>query len=111
MVLVGHAQRLATPLTGRQRWLVGVVVAAIVAVSLWAALRAPGAPTSSGGCVRLVVASSTGGNELSRCGAAARAWCATEYARTDELAKRIQAQCVLAGIPRGVARHPVAHSY
>src|ERR1700733_1260308 len=104
MVLVGHAERIATPLTHRQRWLVAAVLAAIVGGSLWAVLRSPGAPISADGCVRLVVASSTGGNVLSQCGASARSWCATEYSQTDPLAKRIQAQCLLAGIPRAGAR-------
>jgi hypothetical protein len=104
MVLVGHAGRIATPLTRRQRWLIAVVLAAIVGVSLWAVVGSPGEPTSSDGCVRLVVASSTGGNLLSQCGASARSWCATEYSQADPLAKRIQAQCILAGIPRAGAR-------
>jgi hypothetical protein len=104
MVLVGHAERIARPLTPRQRWLIAAVLAAIVGVSLWAVVRSPGAPTSSDGCVRLVVASSTGGNVLSQCGSSARTWCATEYSQTDPLAKRIQAQCLLAGIPRAGAR-------
>ena len=95
--MIGHSQRLAQPLTRGQRWMIAVVLAAVAGVAIWA-FAAPSAPVSRDGCVNVVVASSTGGGLLTHCGAEARAWCASEFARSDILALRIQAQCRLAGL-------------
>jgi hypothetical protein len=98
MVMVGHSQRLAQPLTRGQQRVIAVVVAVLLAAATWAVVRPGGAPVSRNGCVSVVVASSTGGGLLHNCGAAARAWCQTEFARTDALARLIQPQCRRAGL-------------
>ena len=100
MVMVGHAQRLAQPLTRRQRRLIALTLVLIAGLSALAILRSSGAPASRNGCVNVVVASATGGGLLSHCGASARAWCASEYTKTDALARRVQEQCRLAGVRR-----------
>jgi hypothetical protein len=98
MVMIGHAQRLAQPLTPWQKRLIAGVVAALVGVSAWAIARPSGVPASGKGCVSVIVASSMGGGVLTQCGAAARTWCQSESARHDALAQRIQEQCRLAGV-------------
>jgi hypothetical protein len=102
MVLVGHSQRLAEPLTNRQRRaiagaglaaLLGVIIAVVLIVT-----QPSGLARSRDGCINVVLASSTGGALLHRCGAPARAFCRREYGRHDALAQTIQPQCRLAGI-------------
>ena len=105
MVLVGHAQRVSQPLTRLQRWLIAAVVIAVAGGAAWAITQAASAPTSHGGCVNLVVPSSTGGGVISYCGVPARHWCASEYAQSDRLAKLAAVQCRLAGIPRSSRPH------
>jgi hypothetical protein len=103
MVLVGHSQRLAEPLTRRQRrgllgCGLGVLVATVVVIVVLATSHKGIAPVSGHGCVSVLVAGSTGGTLLYECGATARAWCRTEYARRDRLALAVQPQCRRAGI-------------
>jgi hypothetical protein len=98
MVMTGHAQRLAQPLTRGQRRIIAVVVAALVGVSAWLIVAQHGVPASRNGCVNVVVASSMGGGLLQHCGAAARTWCQTEFAHNDALALRVQEQCRAAGL-------------
>jgi hypothetical protein len=99
--MVGHAQRLAQPLTRRQRLLLVLTIAVIAGAVLWAVLRSGGAPVSAGGCVSVVVASSTGGGLLHECGAAARALCRSEATATGSFAADVRTQCRLAGVHPG----------
>lgn len=106
MVLVGHAQRIAQPLTRLQRWLVGAVVIVVAAVSAWVITQTTGAPASAKGCVNLVVPGSMGGGVISHCGAAARSWCASEARQSDRLAQLALVQCRLAeGGPKAGRSH------
>jgi hypothetical protein len=102
MVLVGHSQRIAVPLTRRQRRAMAacgvVLLLAAVAVGVLAATDKGGYPVSSHGCVSLLVAGATGAQSFRECGAPARAFCRQEYARRDRLALEAQPQCRLAGI-------------
>jgi hypothetical protein len=98
MVMTGHAQRLAQPLTRGQKRAIAVVVAAVIGASAWLIVGQRGVPASHDGCVNVLVASSMGGGLLQHCGAAARSWCQTEFARNDALALRVQEQCRLAGL-------------
>jgi hypothetical protein len=98
MVMTGHAQRLAQPLTRGQKRVIAIVVAALVGVSSWLIVGQRGVPVSRNGCVNVLVASSMGGGLLQHCGAEARSWCQAEFARNDALALRIQEQCRLAGL-------------
>ncbi|MGH2849136.1 MAG: hypothetical protein ACRDLP_00800 [Solirubrobacteraceae bacterium] len=98
MVLVGHSQRLAQPLTRRQRGAIALIAALVLAATLAIVLTSTGTPRAAAGCVSVVTASSTGGVTLERCGASARAWCREEAARTDAFALNLQAQCARAGL-------------
>jgi hypothetical protein len=98
MVMIGHSQRLAQPLTRLQKRLIAVLLVGSLAVAAWAIARAPSTPKSANGCVYVVIAGSTGGDLLNRCGASARRWCASEFASSGTLALKIQAQCRLAGL-------------
>jgi len=98
MVMIGQAQRLAQPLTRTQKRAIAAVLLISLALTGWVIASSRSAPLSSHGCVVVVVAGSTGGGVLSHCGAAARAWCRTEFASSGSLALRIQAQCRDAGL-------------
>ncbi len=98
MVLIGHSERIAQPLTRTQKRAIAAVLIVALGLAGFAIARASSAPTSSHGCVNVLVGGSTGGALLSHCGQAARSWCATEFRSTDALALRIQAQCRLAGL-------------
>jgi hypothetical protein len=106
MVLVGHAGRLAEPLTRRQRRGLAAVgamlVIAALGVTVWLATH-KNPYVSRNGCVYVMVAGPTGGDLLNKCGAAARAWCASELGAHDLLAPKLLPQCRLAGI------YPKAH--
>ena len=101
--MVGHAQRLAQPLTRRQRRLLALVVTVLAGAVLWAVLRSGPATPSARGCVNLVVASSTGGGVVHDCGAAARALCRSQARAGGAFAVDVRAQCHLAGLRPGGA--------
>jgi hypothetical protein len=98
MVMVGHSQRLAQPLTRVQRQVIAIVVTVLIAATALVVVRPGSAPAARNGCVSVVAASSMGGGLLQRCGAAARTWCLAESARTDALARLVQVQCNRAGL-------------
>lgn len=102
MVLVGHSQRLAEPLTPRQRRImagVGIaLVLAAIAVAVVIATNTNGYGVSRNGCVSVVLAGSTGGELTHECGAPARAWCRNESRQRSPIALKVEAQCRLAGI-------------
>jgi hypothetical protein len=78
--------------------LVAAVVVALV-VSL-----ASGGRSSSHGCIYTTIPAATGAQEINRCGAAARAMCASALAPgafTAQAAPVIAAQCRKAGLPVG----------
>jgi len=89
----------ATP-RDKRRILVAVaaIVAVLVAVGIWAAVR-PGAYGASGnGCVTVNMPSSTGGALIHECGQAAKTMCEHAYAASDKLSRLTRPQCRLAGI-------------
>jgi hypothetical protein len=98
MVMVGHSQRLAQPLTRGQQRVIALVVVVLLAVAAWAITRSSSAPVSRNGCVSTVLAGSMGGGLLHQCGSAARTLCQAEFARSDALARLIQPQCLRAGL-------------
>jgi hypothetical protein len=107
MVLVGHSQRQAQPLTRRQRRGMQATAAIIVVLGIvvWFATKGTPFSVSRHGCVSVVLAGATGGNIERECGADARSWCKAEYARKDLTAVTIQKQCRIAGIePRSTTR-------
>jgi hypothetical protein len=79
-----------------------VTVAAVV-VALVVSFTTSG-PTSGHGCIYATIPAATGAQYVSRCGAAARATCATVFAPgafTPEAAPVIAAQCRKAGLRVG----------
>ena len=77
---------------------VAALVAVLVAVGIWAALR-PGAYGSSGnGCVTVTLPSSTGGALIHQCGNAAKAMCRHAFAAGDRISLLTRPQCRLAGL-------------
>lgn len=103
----GHGQTIATRprLSGREQWMVGVVLCAVVAVVVSVVISlASGGRTSSHGCIYATIPAATGAQEINRCGADARATCATALAPgafTAQAAPVIAAQCRKAGLPVG----------
>lgn len=78
-------------------------VVAAVAVVLVISLATPGR-TSAHGCIYATIPAATGAQEINRCGAAARAICASALgpgAFTPQAAPVIAAQCRKAGLPVG----------
>lgn len=91
----------ATP-RDRRRILIAVaaIVAVLVGVGIWAAVR-PGAYGSSGnGCVTVTMPSSTGGALIHECGQAAKTMCHRAFAATDKVSLLTRPQCRLAGLER-----------
>ena len=75
-----------------------LIVAVLVAVGIWAAVR-PGAYGSSGsGCVTVSMPSSTGGALIHECGQAAKTMCQRAFTATDKVSLLTRPQCRLAGL-------------
>jgi len=89
----------ATPRDKRRILIVvAAIVAVLVGVGIWAAVR-PGAYGSSGnGCVTVTMPSSTGGALIHECGAAARTMCRHAFAAGDKVSMLTRPQCRLAGL-------------
>jgi hypothetical protein len=105
MVMIGHAQRLAQPLTRAQRRAIALVLIVIIGGGAYLIARSH-APVSRNGCITVTFPGTMGAQVLSHCGAAARTACATAYAQHDPLALRTQTQCRLAGIKPRSASSP-----
>jgi hypothetical protein len=105
MVMVGHAERLRTPLTRRAKrtmaTVVGVVLALIVTAVVIATVSSD-TPKSANGCVNVIVPSSMGAAQLHRCGAGAREWCASLVGSSSAEARIVLPECRRAGY--GTAR-------
>jgi hypothetical protein len=82
---------------------VGAVVAALVAVGIWSAVRPGGYGGSSNGCITVSLPSSMGGSLIHQCGADARATCHRAFASNDRISRLTRPQCRLAGL--GAASH------
>lgn len=102
-----HARAVAVrrALSARERWILGGVgavlaaLAVIVVISLSTAGR-----VSANGCVDVALPYSTGGAELYRCGANARAMCAQagkSNGYPGAAGRAVAAQCRKAGLPVG----------
>lgn len=80
--------------------LLGVVLAAAVAVGVWSAVGSDRYGPSANGCVNVTIANSTGGATLHYCGSDAVSFCRAAYAATDKISLLARPQCVLAGLTR-----------
>jgi type II secretory pathway component PulM len=99
MPLEGHWERQRSELRPREKRILAAV-AAIVVVAVIAVVLAVGGG-SGARCVSVTTASSTGGATLSRCGAAARDWCRSSAAGSDQFAAALRKSCRRAGYPTG----------
>lgn len=99
--MIGAPPKRTVPLTPGQhrRWTIVLLISLVVVAGLvaWAA-EAGNADRSHAGCVTVNFPSSTGGALMHACGAAAKAWCASEYKLHGSDAELVQKQCRLAGI-------------
>jgi len=90
------------PLTRRDKRgiaLVGaLIVAGLVGLGIWAAVKPGGYGQSRNGCVTVSAASSTGGALLHACGARAVAMCQAAFTHQDKLSLLTRPQCRLAGL-------------
>jgi hypothetical protein len=76
----GHAKAVLTPrrLGTRERWMITTVLAAVAAVLVVVVISIASSGHSTGnGCVDVTIPGPIGGEELYRCGAGARALCAS----------------------------------
>src|SRR5947209_19847841 len=100
MVMVGHSERLATPLSRRQSRTMAFVIAALivlVAAAIAIASLSGSETRSARGCVDVVVPSTMGAGQLHQCGAAARQWCASLAGQTTPEARLVLPACRRAG--------------
>lgn len=104
---LGHGQEVAARrgLSRREKWLVrGVVSAvAVLAVVLAVALGTSGS-SSAHGCIHATIPGPVGAEEVSQCGAQARATCQSAAAPgmfTAQAARVIEQECRKAGLPVG----------
>jgi hypothetical protein len=103
----GHAQALSVRrrLSARERWLIGgiLTVVAALAVAVVVALATSGHSTGNG-CIDVNVPYSIGGQEVYRCGAAARKVCAavdTPTGFTGSAGRAVAAECRKVSLPVG----------
>jgi hypothetical protein len=80
--------------------IVGLVLAAGLAVGIWSALSSDPAETSANGCVSVTVSSATGGGILHYCGKQAESVCRGAFSRTDTVSMLTRTQCDLAGLTK-----------
>jgi hypothetical protein len=89
----------ATPRDKRRILLVcALIVAVLVAVGIWAAVRPGAYGSSSNGCVTVNMPSSTGGALIHECGQAAKTMCARAFIASDKMSLLTRPQCRLAGL-------------
>jgi hypothetical protein len=100
----GHAEqlRIRRRLSPRERWMVGGVLGAVVAlaIALIVALALPG-PKSSRGCIYLTIAGSVGAQYIYHCGAEAQGLCRTAARPGAVGGPALIAECRKAGLPVG----------
>lgn len=103
----GHGQAVDArrALPQRERWMVGGALLAVAAVILVLLISiGSGGKTSGHGCIYATVPGPVGAEEISGCGAEARATCQSARAPgafTADAARVVIAQCRKAGLPVG----------
>ena len=101
---IGHGQQGGPPLLARrERWLIGVVLAACAALVVTVAISlASHQRTSQHGCIDVSAATVIGGSELYRCGAAARGLCTAATGSGEQnisFRRALADACRRAGLP------------
>ena len=103
----GHADAIAARrrLSAREKWILGGVLGAVVALALVLVISlASGGPSSSRGCIYATIPADTGAQQVHQCGAQARDTCQSVYAPgafTQQAAGAIASECRKAGLPVG----------
>lgn len=103
----GHAQAVRQPrvIRPRERAMIGGLLAVLAALAVALGVSFATAGQESGhGCIVVGLAYSTGGAEIHRCGASARALCAgvdRPGGSTGATARALTTQCRKAGLPVG----------
>jgi predicted carbohydrate-binding protein with CBM5 and CBM33 domain len=97
------ARQLAGPsLSRRGKKVLGAVgallVLALAGLGIWSVTGHGKYGASAHGCVNFTVAGSTGGSLIHYCGAAARSFCRSAYARADKISLAARPQCQAAGL-------------
>lgn len=89
------------PLSGHERKGALALASALVltgaGLGVWAGVGG-GQATPKGPCVTVVLASSTGGADVTHCGTQARSWCAAEARTTGPLAALARKACRAKGL-------------
>lgn len=92
----------AEPTTRRDKRLLivigAVILAALIGVGIWAAVRPGAYGASKNGCITVNIPSSMGGTVEHACGAQARTTCQQAYVKTDPVSLLTRPQCRAAGI-------------
>jgi hypothetical protein len=106
VILIGQEKRLREPLAigprARRGLAVGGVLVALGAAGGIVALVSSGDSAPPAGCVRIPVASTTGGGRVQECGADGRALCAHPSAASFSI-ELLRSACRQAGDPLGPA--------
>jgi hypothetical protein len=103
----GHAQaiRQRRVFRTREKWMLGGVLAAVAALVIALVISlGTSAHKSANGCVSFALAYSTGGEQMDRCGASAKALCQSVGHRegiTGKPAQTAAVACRKAGLPVG----------
>jgi hypothetical protein len=103
----GHAEEVARrrAFSGRERWMIrGVMTLVVVGIIALVVSFATAGKKTSHGCVSVALAYSTGGSQIYRCGAGARALCSAVGRAggiTGKPAQALAVECRKAGITVG----------
>lgn len=103
----GHAQRLRErrAFSGRERWMISGVLGLVAALALALVISLSTTGHQSGhGCVSVGLTYSTGGQQVFRCGASARALCSQAGVPggiTGSTGRAVATECRKAGLPVG----------
>jgi hypothetical protein len=93
----------AEPVTRRDKRMIAtigaLIVAVLVGVGIWAAVRPGSYGASHNGCITVNLPSTMGGSLVHACGSRAASLCADAYAGTGVAPRLFRPQCRLAGIP------------
>jgi len=78
----------------------GVVLAAAIALGVWSAVGSDQYGSSANGCVNFSIPNTMGGAPIHYCGAQAVTYCRAAYAASDRLSLLARPQCEQAGLTR-----------
>ena len=98
MPLEGHWNRLATPLSGRERRLLVILAAAVVATAIGVGVyAATGGAHHQAGCIDVTVPASMGGATIHRCGKDAVTFCRAQGSSDAAIAQACEREGLATG--------------